>query len=112
MFPALLFVILVAVQFALAYHAKTIATAAAQDGARAAQVEGGMAGDGQAVAESFVRENAPRLLEDVMVDVDADGQNVRVEVRGRVASVVPGLRLQVHGTASGPVERFVPQDER
>lgn len=111
-FPALLFVILVAVQFALAYHAKTVVTAAAQDATRAVQAEGGTSGDGTAVAEAFVEDNASRLLDEVAVSVDADRASVRVEVSGRVASVVPGLRLRVRGAASGPTERFVSPEER
>ena len=111
-FPALLFVILVAVQFALAYHAKTVVTAAAQDGTRSAQAEGASPADGRAVAEAFVAENASRLLDQVVVTVDADRDHVRVEVAGRVATVVPGLNLRVRGAASGPTERFVPAVER
>ena len=111
-FPALLLVILVAVQFALAYHAKTIVTAAAQDATRAAQAENAAPGEGKAVGEAFVAANASRLLEDVVVMVDAERDRVHVEVSGRVASVVPGLHLRVRGAASGPTERFVPPGER
>ena len=111
-FPALLFVILVSVQFALAYHAKSVLTAAAQDGARAAQAEGSTRSEGQRVASEFVRAHAPRLVEDVVVDVAGDADRVTVEVRGEVASVVPGLHLSVAGRAAGPVERFRAEGER
>ena len=106
------FVILVSVQFALAYHAKAVATAAAQDGARQAQVESGAASAGRVVAARFVADNAPRLLQDVTVVVDSDGETVRVEVRGRVAGVVPGLDLHVSGVADGVVERFRNENQR
>jgi Flp pilus assembly protein TadG len=46
-FPVLLLVIMVVFQFALWYHASGLATAAAQDGARAARAEGATARDGQ-----------------------------------------------------------------
>ena len=111
-FPALLFVILLAVQFALAYHAKTVVTAAAQDGARAAQAEGSTGDAGRAVAERFVADNASRLLQQVTVSVDTDDDTVHVQVAGRVTNVVPGLHLNVTGVAHGVTERFRGEDER
>lgn len=111
-FPALLFVILVSVQFALAYHAKSVLTAAAQDGARAAQAEGSTRQEGERAASEFVRANAARLVEDVDVTVAGDADAVTVVVRGEVSSVVPGLHLTVAGRASGPVERFRPEGQR
>lgn len=111
-FPALLFVILVSVQFALAYHAKSVLTAAAQDGTRAAQAYGATPSEGQRVAADFVQQNGSRLVDGVAVDVAADADAVTVRVRGQVASVVPGLRLTVEGRASGPVERFRSEAER
>lgn len=111
-FPVLLVVILMSVQFALAYHAKSVATAAAQDGARAAQAEDGTVDAGRAEAVSFVADNASRLLRDVTVTVDADNDTVHVEVQGYVAGVVPGLEMHVTGVADGPVERFRNETER
>lgn len=111
-FPVVLFVILVAVQFALAFHAKSVVTAAAQDGARAAQAEGATGEAGRVEAARFVADNAARLLEEVTVSVDADGDGVHVEVRGEVANVVPGFDLHVTGVADGVTERFRAEDER
>lgn len=108
-FPVLLLVILLAVQFALAFHAKTVVTAAAQDAARAAQARTGTPERARVVGQTFVSDNASTLLHQVNVAVRSDGDTVRVEVRGTVTAVVPGLHLRVAGTADGPLERFRPQ---
>lgn len=108
-FPVLLLVILMAVQFALAFHAKTVVTAAAQDAARTAQAQAGTSAQARTVGEAIVSNNASSLLHDVNVVVRTDGDTVRVEVRGTVTAVIPGMHLHVGGTADGPLERFRPQ---
>lgn len=111
-FPALLLTVFLVVQFALAFHAKSVATAAAQEGVRAAQVDGVDAETGRSVARNFVEAHGRTLLRDVSVSLDADVDDVRAVVRGDVVSVVPGLTLHVVGRAGGPIERFRPETER
>ena len=111
-FPVVLFTILVVVQFALAYHAKSVATAAAQDAARLIQQEGGTTDSGAARAQAFLDEHGASILDDVSITVDADADQVRVEVRGTVVDLVPGVDLRVSGVADGPRERFRPDGER
>lgn len=102
----LLLLIMTVIQFGLWYHASHTAEAAAQEGARAARVEGGTAADGQDRAERFMHDAAPTLVNDVRVDVIRDAEVARVEVRGSVRAIVPGLHLAVHAEAESPVERF------
>ena len=108
--PLLLFMVFGVVQFALAAHAKAVVTAAAQDGARAAQALEAPPGTGEAVANEFVAAHANTLLNDVSVAVSADGSKVHVEVSGEVTAVVPGITLRVRGVADGPIEKFRPTE--
>lgn len=108
--PLFLFMVFGVVQFALAAHAKAVVTAAAQDGARAAQALEAPPGTGETVANEFVATHANTLLNDVSVNVNADGDNVSVEVTGQVTAVVPGITLRVKGVADGPIEKFRPSE--
>jgi Flp pilus assembly protein TadG len=112
--PAFLFMILLIVQLGLYFHAISVASAAAQDGAREASLEGSSTAEGEAVARDMVQTLAPRLLAGATVDgelVDG-GSNVRMTVAGPVSQVVtiPGIDLgiSVNETAVTPVEEFRP----
>lgn len=106
--PALLLLLMLIVHFALWFHAYHLATAAAQEGARAARLEGG--------TEAAGREKATQLLDalgrkviverQVVSSRPPDADTARVEVTGYATPVVPGLRLAVRGVSEGPVERF------
>ena len=104
--PVLLLMIMIVIQFGLWYHASHTLEAAAQEGVRAARVEGGRASDGQDRTEQFVRYATPTLVQDVQVTATRDDQIARVEVQGSVHSLVPGLTLSVRAEAQSPVERF------
>lgn len=115
--PAFLFMIMLIVQAGLYFHASSVASAAAQEGARAATVQGGTIAEGQQVARDFVETLAPRLLDDVEADgryVDG-GELVRMTVRGDVTEVfkLPGVDLDftVQETSEGVIERFRPATE-
>ncbi|UED86119.1 TadE family protein [Streptomyces profundus] len=113
--PVMFFMIFGAVQFALYSFAEHVAKAAAQAGARTARAEAdadpsGWAGSAEAKAHDYIRQLGPGLFESrpvVVVSQPAEF-TVRVEVRGHVPSIVPGLDLTVTAASEGPVERFVP----
>ena len=107
-FPALLFTVMLIVQFALYLHAQSIAEAAAQDGAAAARRADGSAGSGHAAVTRSLGAMGPRMLTGRSVSVARSATVARVSVDGQVLALVPGIRLTVHETAEGPVERFVP----
>ena len=107
-FPALLFTVMLIVQFALYLHAQSIAEAAAQDGAAAARRADGSAGGGRAAVNRSLGAMGERMLSGQRVSVDRSATVARVSVDGRVLALVPGISLTVHETAEGPVERFVP----
>lgn len=107
-FPALLFTVMLIIQFALYLHAQSIAEAAAQDGAAAARRADGSVGSGHAAVNRSLAAMGPRMLTEQSVTVDRSATVARVSVNGRVLALVPGVSLTVQETAEGPVERFVP----
>ena len=107
-FPVMFFCIMLVVQFGLWAHASHVATAAAQEGARAARAEDGSAAAGQDRAQAMIAAAGSQVLLSPSVSASRGSDTVDVEVRGRAVSVVPGLSLPVRATAAGPVERFRP----
>jgi Flp pilus assembly protein TadG len=104
--PVMLFMVLLVVQFGLWFHASHVASAAAQEGARAARVEGSNASAGKARAEQFLDAVGSDLVLERVVTAENLTGAVRVEVSGRAIRVVPGLRLPISAESEGPVEEF------
>jgi Flp pilus assembly protein TadG len=109
--PLLLLLITAIVQFALWYHAAHIAIAAAQEGARAARVEGGSSESGRARAQQVLDQLGTRVLSDATITVTRDAETARVEVRATAPELIPGVRLPVHAVSAGKTERFRSSDE-
>lgn len=105
-FPVLILFVLLVVQFALLWHGRHVAQAAAQDGLRAARGYRSTAALGRQDAQAYLRQVAPRLLPQPRVAVQRTPTTVTVRVSARVLSIVP-LGLRVEETVAGPVERFV-----
>jgi Flp pilus assembly protein TadG len=104
-FPVLLLLITFIIQVALWYHAAGLATAAAQDGARAARVQGATAADGISRANQVLDQTGPTIL--VGRQVTATRADVtRVEVRGHCIELVPFMSLPVHAVAESSTEEF------
>ncbi len=104
--PVLMLTVLLLVQGALAYHARNAVLAAAQEGARAARVEGGTTADGEQKALGYLSSVAPQLVEGPTAVVTRNSQTARVTVTGRVVAVVPFFHFRVQATSDAPVERF------
>jgi Flp pilus assembly protein TadG len=109
--PVLLLLVMVVVQFGLWFHAQHVAQAAADEGARAAKVEGRTSSDGAAQANAFLDQAASGLFDDRTVDANRTAQLSTVTVGGHVVGVVPGLHLAVRAQATDPVERFRPDGD-
>jgi len=105
--PLLALLLLLVVQFGVWAHAAHIAQAAANQGLQTARAYQSTAAAGEADARGFLDQSAGRLLADATVTVTRTATTVTVTITGRAASVVPGLRLPVRVTATGPVERAV-----
>jgi len=106
--PLLLLLLLLVVQFALWQHGLHVATAAAEEGERAARLEGGTAAAGAAQAREFLAQLGPSAVVGPRVTAHRDQATARVEVVGTAEQVVPWLRLPIHAVAEGPVEVFQP----
>ena len=104
--PALLFLVLLVLQFGLWYHAAHVAQAAAQEGVRSARLEGGTAEDGRERAEQLLERAGPTIVGDPVVDATRNVDTAVVEVRGRSVAVIPGMRLPIRARAESPVERL------
>jgi Flp pilus assembly protein TadG len=106
--PALLLMIFAVIQAGLWFYARNLALAAAQEGADAARGYQASADAGVARAESFLQRAARDSLQSATVSSSGSTPTtVRIEVRGRSLSVIPGLPgLPVFQFAQAPVERF------
>ncbi len=108
--PAVLFLVSTVAQLAVYYHASHLATAAAQEAARAAQLADGSEQSARAYGEDFLAQAGPNLVLEpqVLVTRDVVAEVVTVEVLGRAPQVMPGMAMQISASATGPLERFEP----
>lgn len=106
-FPILMLVFFAAIQAALFFYGRTVALAAAQEGARAAATETGSAGAGQAAAADFADRTAGTFLQGRTINSRRGAQTATVAVTGRSLSVLPGFSgFTISQAANLPVERI------
>jgi Flp pilus assembly protein TadG len=110
--PALIFVVMLIVQFALFAHAKSLVEASAEEGAAVARRSDGTEAGAQAESMSYLERQGRKMLTSRSVSASRTADTATVTVSGSVLSVVPGFHLRVKETASGPVERYVPPVEQ
>jgi hypothetical protein len=102
---------LIGVQFALAYYARHVLIAAAQDGASdAARFDATPATATQTATDDLAGSHT--LLTNVVITPTNDGTRVTVTISAKVQSVLSFLEPTVTVQASAPVERFVPEAGR
>ncbi|TMQ91318.1 pilus assembly protein [Actinomadura soli] len=109
--PVLILLMLVVVQFAMVFHARHVALAAAQSGARVARtspVGGGWEGSAAAKAAGDARAIGPELLDGLDVRTGEAGDERWVEVSGTAVSVIPFMKFHVTQRSQGPIECFRP----
>ena len=104
--PALFSVMFLGLQGALIYHARTVAIAGAQEGARAAGAENGTSSAGAAAARSFVAAVGGDALTGASVRATRTAADATVTVTGRALSVIPLWSPTITQSASVPVERI------
>jgi Flp pilus assembly protein TadG len=107
-FPVTLLIVFAIIQFGVWYHASDVAKAAAQEGVRAARVEGGSGQAGVDRANQVLDDNARSIIGNRRVVPFRDQEVARIEVTGTCVRIVPipGLSLPVHAVAESPIERF------
>lgn len=108
--PALFAVLFLGMQAALCYHARTIAIAAAQEGARAAAASHARSGDGVAAANAYLADTGDSL-ESTRASARRTATTATVTVRGYALSVIPGWRPVITQRASAEVERLTAPGE-
>jgi len=104
--PTVVLLTMLVVQYAMVWHARNIAQAAAQNGLQVARGYGATSTQGQASATLYLHDVAGRLLTDTQVSADRGASTVVVTVRATVASVVPFGSFHVSERAVGVTERF------
>lgn len=106
--PALLLAIFAVVQASLWFYARSLALAAAQEGVDAGRRYQAPSDAGVTRAQDFLRRAAGDSLRSTSVTAEGStATSIRIEVRGRSLSVLPGVPgIPVEQSAQGPVERF------
>lgn len=105
--PIVFAIMFLGVQAALHYHARTVALAAAEEGARAAAAHEAHGSDGTAAAASFVSAaGGDDVLQHAAVTGRRTATTATVTVTGTALSVIPGWKPRISQTATMPVERL------
>ena len=110
-FPVFMLLFLIGVQYALAYHARHVLIAAAQDAASDAASFGAPPGTAAQTATDELA-SSTALITGVVITPANDGAKVTVTISAHVESVLSFLEPTVTVQASAPVERFIPQAGR
>ncbi|MBE1584586.1 TadE/TadG family type IV pilus assembly protein [Nonomuraea angiospora] len=105
-YPAVLLLVMLTMNTALWFHARTLAMAAAQEGLRAGRTHGSSPSAGQATAERFIREIGGSFLTHPKVALTRDVDTLEVSVSGQAISLVPLLTLTVTQVARAPIEKW------
>jgi Flp pilus assembly protein TadG len=108
--PALLVLLMLAVQFGLWAHASQLARAAADEAVYIAALPDASEQAGRAAAAGLLTQAGN--LTAVQITIDRRPDTVVATVTGVAPQVVPGFRWSVSATAAAPVERFITQGSR
>ncbi len=108
--PVLLLVILLVIQFAMVFHARHVALAAAQSGARVAreQRSGDWKGASEEKAREYLQQIGPELLTRQQASAGGDRNRRWVTVSGEAVRVVPFFTFWVNQRSEGPIECYRP----
>jgi Flp pilus assembly protein TadG len=107
--PVLLIILVAAVQFALVYHAKDVATTAAQEGARLAAAEGRTPAEGAGRAQDVLESGLGRTGSEFNVIAEDTGDTVVVQTEGDYPLFIPwvtGRSIPIEATAEVHKEGF------
>jgi Flp pilus assembly protein TadG len=104
--PAMFAVMFLGMQAALTYHARTLAIASAQEGARAAGAQNATAEAGISTARAYLTATGGDALTSTTVTGTRTATTATVTVEGVALSVLPGWRPAITQSASVTVERI------
>ncbi|MFE5614176.1 TadE/TadG family type IV pilus assembly protein [Streptomyces sp. NPDC056524] len=95
-----------AIQVGLYFHARKVAQSAARQGVEAGRQFGASEGDGVAQAQTFLNRFGSSVRGASVSSSGSTAEEIRITVRGSVATLVPGLTLDVVQHADAPIERW------
>ncbi|MDI6106044.1 pilus assembly protein, partial [Actinoplanes sp. NEAU-A12] len=104
--PLLLLIVMFVIQAGVWMHATHIAQAAATRAASTAAAYQSSAGAGQHAGGDTLAAIGSGVLKDPSVSVTRTATEVRVQISGTAATVVPGIRWRVGTEVMRPVERW------
>ena len=104
--PVVMFLLLVAVQFALWMHASQVVQLAASEGDRTARSIGGGPAAGVATAQQVATGPGSDIVALSVSTSVLPGDSQVVRVSGGAMSILPGLRFPVSASAIGPIQQF------
>ncbi|MFI7025153.1 TadE/TadG family type IV pilus assembly protein [Micromonospora sp. NPDC049900] len=115
LFPVFVMLILLGVQLAMIFYGRTVALAAAQQGAAAEAAYGAPDGAGRTQASTYLTRMGDVLNDwEITVTPVAEGSPeptaVRVTVTGTTLGWL-GMRFQISQTAYSPIEQFTTEDD-
>ncbi|WP_307969638.1 TadE/TadG family type IV pilus assembly protein [Salinispora arenicola] len=115
LFPVFVMLILLGVQVALVFYGRTVALAAAQQGAAAEAAYGAADGAGQTQASAYLTRMGDAVNDwEVTVTPVVEGAPeptaVRVTVTGTTLGWL-GMRIPISQTAYSPIQRFTTEDD-
>ncbi|MFZ3475978.1 TadE family protein [Streptomyces sp. 2.9] len=94
------------IQVGLYYHARKVAQSAARQGVEAGRQFGAGPGAGVTQAQTFLGRFGGSVQSASVSSEGSTAEEIRITVRGRVATLVPGFTLDVVQFADAPVERW------
>ncbi|WP_046500640.1 TadE family protein [Streptomyces odonnellii] len=95
-----------AIQVGFYFHAREVAQSAARQGADAGRQFGAGPGDGVSQAQQFLSRYGNSVRGAQVSSSGSTAEEIRITVTGSVATLVPGLELDVTQHAAGPIERW------
>ena len=105
--PLMFLVMFTGMQAALYYHARAVAIAAVQEGAREAGSENGSRESGVGAAKDFINQaGGSDALTSSSVSGSRSATTATVTVTGKSLSVIPGWKVTITQSSSVPVERL------
>ncbi len=104
LFPLTLMIIFAGLQTVFWFHAKDVASTAAQRGVETARLQNSSLGDGTARARAYLDQVGGGSLRDASVTASG-GATVTVTITGTIDTWIPGLHFSIRQHASAPKER-------
>lgn len=109
--PVILLFLMLTVQFALIAHAQSGAQAAAEEGAGQARAYNGSVSTAEARAERYLSELGRSMFTSTSVSASRTAETATVTVSGSVVRLVPLVPVEISRSSTGPVERFVEEEQ-